>query len=375
MDQKQPKIALVFDWLTNFGGAERVLLAMHKIYPDAPIYTSVFEAEKMPQFAGMDIRTTYLQHLPKFLRQRHQLFPVFRASAFRRLDLSEYDIVISITTAEAKAVRVRPDAIHICYCNTPIRYYWSHYEEYRKEPGFGALNPLIRLLIPPFVALMRPIDLKTVKGVDYFISNSHEIKRRVEKYYHRDSEVIWPPVDTQRLQPSGPVQKDDYYLVVGRQTPYKRVDLAIQACNRLGKRLVVIGRGSEHGKLVKLAGPTVEFPAEVNDQQIVEYFQKARGFIFAPEEDFGITPIEAMSAGTPVIAFKKGGALDYVVEGKTGVFFEEQTVESLVEAIGRFEQMQFDQQELIEHTRQFAESEFARRITGFVAAHRQKPNL
>lgn len=373
MDGKQPKIALVFDWLTTFGGAERVLMAMHKIYPDAPIYTSVFVPERMPQFKGIDIRTTYLQHLPKFLRHRHQLFPVFRAHAFRRLDLSEFDVVISITTAEAKAVRVRPDAVHICYCNTPIRYYWSHYEEYKKEPGLGALNPLIRLVIPLFVKMMRPVDLASVKGVDYFISNSNEIKRRVEKYYHRDSTVIWPPVDTERLKPTGPVQKEDYYLIVGRQMPYKRVDLAIQACNQLGKRLVVIGRGSEHDKLVKMAGPTIEFPKDIDDQQIVDYFQKAKGFIFPPEEDFGITPIEAMSAGTPVIALKKGGALDYVVEGKTGVFFEEQTVESLTAAIRRFEQSRFDQEELVAHTRQFAESEFARRITEFVASHSHKP--
>lgn len=363
------KVALVYDWLTNMGGAERELLSFHKIFPDAPIFTSVFEPDRCPPFAQLDVRTTYLQHLPKFLRWRHQLFPVFRAYAFRTLDLSAYDIVISITNAEAKAVRVRDNAVHICYCHTPTRYYWSHYQEYKKRPGFGMLDPLIRLLIPPFVAWMRRLDLRAVQGVDYFIANSHEVQRRVKKYYRRDATVIYPPVEVDRFRPKESLAKEDFYLIVGRQVPYKRMDLAVRACTQLGKKLVVIGRGSEHEKLVKLAGPTIEFPHDVDDQAIVGYFQHAKGFIFPAEEDFGIVPVEAMAAGTPVIAFGKGGATETVVEGKTGTFFAEQTVNSLVEAIHRFETMSFSAASIQKHAQQFSEEQFIQNIHQYIQEH------
>lgn len=361
----KPKIALVADWLTNMGGAEHLFYSLHKAFPDADIYTSVFDAEACPIFKNLNVRTTYLQKLPRFLRNRHQLFPVLRARAFRQLDLNQYDIVISAASAEAKAIQVREGAVHICYCHTPIRYYWSHYEEYKKDPGFGWLDPLVKLVLPLFVRAMRKRDLESVKGVDYFIANSHEVQQRIKRYYHRDSIVIFPPVEVGRLQPKEVVKKDDYYLIVGRQIPYKRIDLAIQACNQLRRKLIVIGNGSQYEELVRIAGPTIEFKTHVDDQEIVQYFQKAKGFIFPALEDFGIVPVEAMSAGTPVIAYKKGGALDYVVDEKTGVFFDQQTKGSLLEAIKKFEQTAFDQVAIIKHAQQFSEARFIQEIRQF----------
>lgn len=364
---KQPKIALVCDWLTNMGGAEHLLLTLHKAFPDAPIYTSVFEPEGCPLFQELDIRTTYLQRLPRFLRRRHQLFPVPRAYAFRSLDLSEYDVVISSASAEAKSIRVRPGAVHICYCHTPTRYYWSHYDEYARSPGFGLLNPLVRLLLPRFVDWMRKLDLQAAKGVSYFIANSHEVQARIKQYYRRDATVIFPPVNTELFKPAQPVKKEEYYLLVGRQIAYKRFDLAIEACNQLKRRLIIIGNGSEHQKLVKLAGPTIEFLTNVSDIEKVTYLQRARAFIFPALEDFGIAPVEAMAAGTPVIAYNRGGSLDSVKPGVSGMFFDRQTPESLMAAIEIFEKTTFPSEAIIAYADAFDESVFITRIQAFVS--------
>lgn len=359
-----PKVAIVHDWLTNMGGAEKTVLSLAKAFPDAPIYTSVFDPEHCPAFKHLDVRTTPLQNLPKFLRNKHQLFSILRPYAFHQLDLSEFDVVISSASAEAKHANA-PNGTHICYCHTPTRYYWSHYEEYRKSPGFGALNPLVKLVLPKFVKKMRQLDLQAAKKVDYFLANSNEVKSRITTYYQRDAEVVFPPVATARFAPKKNLKKQDYYLIVGRQIPYKRFDLAIQACTKLHKKLIVIGQGSEHEHLKKMAGPTIEFKQINDDQKIVEYFQKAKAFIFPAHEDFGIVPIEAMSAGTPVIAYKNGGALDYVTE-KTGVFFEEQTTESLLKAIDKFETMQFNNKEISDYAEAFSEARFIKQVQDFV---------
>lgn len=338
MKRSAPKIAIVCDWLTNMGGAERVVLALHEAFPDAPIYTSVFDPAGCPAFAKLDVRTTWLQRLPAGLRNRHQLWPVLRSFAFKRLDLSQYDIVISSASAEAKAVRVRAGAKHICYCHTPTRYYWSHYQQYQRDPGFGRLNPLVRRLLPLFVGWMRRRDLAAVRGVDLFIANSREVQARIKQYYQRDSVIVFPPVDVAHFRPAQPVKKQPYYLMLGRQIPYKRFDLAIAACNQLGRRLVIIGNGSEHAKLRALAGPTIEFLTDVDDTAKVGYLQQAQAFLFPGREDFGISPVEALAAGTPVIAYAAGGALDYVIEGKNGILFGQQTAADLAAAVERFEQ-------------------------------------
>ena len=364
-----PKVAIVCDWLTNMGGAERVVLALHKAFPDAPIYTSVFTPETMPAFSGLDIRTTNLQKLPGKLRGKHQLFPLQRAHAFRKLDLSEYDIIISSASAEAKAVIKRPDAVHICYCHTPTRYYWSHYKQYLASPGLGPLNPLARVALPALVNVMRKIDLRAVAGVDYFIANSSAVAERISKYYDHDSTVIHPPVDMSRFRHLDITGKRKGFVVVGRQVPYKRFDLAVEACSKLGLPLTLYGTGPDYKRLKSLAGPTVRFVQGASDKQIATALTKAAGYIFPQEEDLGITQLEPLAAGCPVIAFAKGGALDIVVDGKTGIFFNEQTVESLTAALQRFGSMKFVPKVLQSYAEQFSEERFVTEIKEFVASH------
>jgi len=361
-----PKVAIVADWLTNMGGAEPLILELHKLYPNAPIYTSVYNKEAMPAFKDCDVRTTYLQKwLPEFIRYKHQLWPVFRAKAFRKLDLSEYDIIISSASAEAKAIKKRPDAVHICYCHTPIRYYWSHYEEFKKEFNFGPLTFLIRPFIPFFVKRMRKLDLESVKGVDYFIANSTITQSRIKQYYNRPSTIVYPPVDVERFTP--PVRSERAGFVVwGRHVPYKRFDIAIEACNRLGVPLTVIGSGPDTERLKKLAGPTITFTGRISDDELNEVAWHSKAFLFPNEEDFGISAAESLAAGTPVIAYAKGGALDIVQDGETGILFEHQTVDSLVEAMKRFEQYSFLPATLHRKSKRFAKGLFATKIQKIV---------
>jgi glycosyltransferase involved in cell wall biosynthesis len=369
MSHTSPKVAIVCDWLTNMGGAERTVLALHTAFPDAPIYTSVFTPQTMPAFGGLDIRTTYLQKLPRTLRGRHQLFPLQRNQAFRKLDMRAYDVIISASSAEAKAVIKRPDAVHICYCHTPTRYYWSHYKEYLASPGFGALNPAIRIALPALVKFMRKKDLQAVAGVDYFIANSSAVAERIKKYYKRDSTVIFPPVDMARFRSLDITGKREGLIALGRQVPYKRYDIAVEACNQLKLPLTLYGTGPDHKRLVQMAGPTIRFVEGANDKQVAKALTKAQGYIFAQEEDFGIVQVEAIAAGCPVIAYKKGGALDVVVAGKTGIFFAEQTAKSLVAALKKFDTLDFDPKKLQAHAEEFSEERFVEEVKAFVTAH------
>lgn len=337
-----PKIAIVHDWLTVSGGAEVVVAELHKLFPKAPIYTSVYNPAAFSGLTGVDIRTTYLQEkLPAMLRYKHVLWPTLRAKAFRKLDLSEFDIIISSSSAEAKAVRkTRSNQVHIAYIHTPIRYYWSHYEEFRREFKFGIFTPFIRPVIPYFVKKMRKLDLESIKDIDVLIANSAVTQERIKKYYKRPSTVIHPPVDTERFTPS-PKGDRQGYILWGRHVPYKRFDIAIEACNQLGASLTIIGSGPDTARLKKLAGPTIQFVGRVSDKELVRRAQSAKGFLFPNEEDFGISAVESLAAGTPVIAYAAGGALDIVQDGETGVLFNHQTVESLVAAMKRFETLSF----------------------------------
>ncbi len=354
-----PKIAIVHDWLTTMGGAEMFLLELHKLFPNAPIYTSVYNPTAMPAFKGVDIRTTYLQHkLPKSLRYKHILWPTLRPKAFRTLDLSEFDIIISSSSAEAKAVRkTRPGQKHIAYIHTPIRYYWSHYEEFRKEFTFTPFTPFIRPFIPFFVKRMRKLDLQSVEDIDVFIANSTVTQARIKKYYKKRSIVIHPPVDVERFTPP-PSGERHGYVMWGRHVPYKRFDLAIEACNRLGADLVIAGAGPDTARLKKLAGPTIKFVGRVSDAELEKLARSARGFLFPNEEDFGISAVEALAAGTPVIAYAAGGVLDIVEDGETGVLFQKQTIESMAAAIIRFETLSFRPATLHRKAKRFDKSLF-----------------
>jgi glycosyltransferase involved in cell wall biosynthesis len=362
-----PKIAIVHDWLTIMGGAETVVLELHKLFPKAPIYTSVYNPAAVPAFKGADIRTTYLQErLPKFLRYKHILWPVLRAKAFRQLDLSEFDIILSSSSAEAKAVRkTRPGQIHIAYIHTPIRYYWSHYEEFKKEFKFGLLTPFIRPFIPFFVKRMKKKDVASIEGIDILIANSTVTQQRIKKYYKRPSTVIHPPVDVERFTPP-PKGERHGYILWGRHVPYKRFDLAIQACNQLGVELQVIGSGPDTERLKKMAGPTIHFLGRISDNGLTKRAQAAQGFLFPNEEDFGMSAVEALAAGTPVIAYAKGGALDIVQDGETGVLFKRQTVEDLVAAIKRIESMKFLPATLHRKAKRFDKRLFATKIQKIV---------
>ena len=322
------------------GGAEPLVLEIHKLFPHAPIYTSVYDAEKMPAFAHIDVRTTSLQaKLPAKLRYKHVLWPTLRAKAFRKLDLSEFDIIISSSSAEAKSVRkTRPGQVHIAYIHTPPRYYFSHYEEFRREFNFGPLTPFIRPFIPHFVKKMRKLDIESTKDIDVFIANSTVTQERIKTYYNKPSTVVYPPVDVAKFTPP-PKGERAGYVIWGRHVPYKRFDLAIQAANELGALLTIAGTGPDTERLKSLAGPTVRFVGRVSDDELVRLAQSSEAFLFPNEEDFGIAAVEALAAGTPVIAYKKGGALDIVQEGETGLFFTEQTTASLVDALQRFEAM------------------------------------
>jgi glycosyltransferase involved in cell wall biosynthesis len=365
--RKALKVALVHDWLTNMGGAEPLVLEIHKLFPKAPIYTSVYDDEKMQAFKDIDVRTTKLQEsLPKKLRYKHVLWPVFRAQAFRELDLSEFDVIISSSSAEAKAVRkTRPGQVHIAYIHTPPRYYWSHYEEFRKEFSFGALTPFIRPFIPAFVKAMRKRDLESVKDIDVFVANSTVTQERIKKYYDKPSTVIYPPVEVSRFTPP-PKGERHGYVIWGRHVPYKRFDLAIEAANRLGAQLTIAGTGPDTDRLKSLAGPTIKFVGRISDEALVKLAQTSKAFLFPNEEDFGISAAEALAAGTPVIAYKKGGALDIVQDGETGVFFEKQTVDSLVDAMKRFETMTFLPATLHRKAKRFDKGLFATKIRKIV---------
>ena len=361
---KQPKIAIVCDWLTDMGGAERVILAMHEAFPDAPIYTSVYEPAKLPLFHGLDIRTTKLQKWPRALRRLHKFFPMLRVRAFQELDLSEFDIILSSSSAEAKQVRkTRDDQVHICYCHTPIRYYWSHYDQYKRDPGFGKLNWLVRLTMPFLVPPLKRADYAAAQNVDVFIANSTEVQKRIQKYYDKPSVVVHPPVDAERFtKVSKPLAKRSGYIALGRQVPYKRIDLAVAACTSLKLPLTVIGNGSEHDKIVAMAGPTVEFVTNATDEAVAAYLGSARGFIFPTEEDFGIVQVEALAAGTPVIAYASGGSEDIVKDGEGGITFDSQDHVSLQNALMKAEQTSFEPAKLQRVAKRFHKSLFITKL-------------
>ena len=359
------KIAIVCDWLVGIGGAERVTYELHKLFPDAPIYTSQFNPDKISWFSEADIRTGWLNKLPGALKK---FLPVLRAWYFSHLDLSQYDVVISASGAEAKYVKTGESTIHVAYIHSPTHYYWIRYDEYLSHPGFPkGLNWLahlgLRLLINP----MRRWDFHAAQKPNYLIANSTHIQAMIKKYYKRDSTVIFPPVEVERFKlPPSPLLRHGF-VVAGRQTPYKRIDLAVAACSELNVPLVVIGTGPEHRKLERMAGRSVIFLSNVNDSEIVHYFQTATALLFPTNiEDFGVTGVEAMAAGTPVIAYRKGGPEDYVVPGKTGLFFDKQDVKSLIRVIESFEPSEYDSQKIAEAAQRFSVVKFKHNILDFI---------
>ncbi|HUD06347.1 MAG TPA: glycosyltransferase [Candidatus Saccharimonadales bacterium] len=357
-------VAIVCDWLTSIGGAERVVFALHQMFPTAPIYTSQYNPKAINWSSNADVRMSgFLQRLPVVLRK---FLPAFRAWYFSHLDLSSYDLVISSSGAEAKSVRTGPLTIHVCYCHAPTHYYWMRYESYIKNPGFQKFDWLakfgLRLLVKP----MRRWDKKVAQRPDYMIANSSFTRSEIKKYYGRDSVIIHPPIDIDRFSPK--VEKKRFgFLVVGRQTPYKRIDLAVLACTQLNLPLTVVGDGPENHALHNLAGPTVKFVSGADDERVAEHMQSAEALIFPTDrEDFGITPVEALAAGTPVIAYGGGGVLDYLVDGKTGSLFQDLSVASLANCLETFNPGLFKVQDLKDTAAKFSAQKFEKRMSDFV---------
>lgn len=354
------KVAIVHEWLSVYGGSERVVEEIHELFPEAPIYTLVYDEGNMPErFKKYDIRTTFVQKFP-FAKKKYPNYLPLMPRAFEALDLTEYDLVISSSTACAKGVITRSDAIHICYCHTPMRYAWEFYYEYTRD-----MSKFKHFIVAFFMHKIRIWDRLAADRVDYFIANSNYIKGRIAKYYRRPSEVIFPPVNT-HLYHIG--RKNETYLMVSRMVPYKRVDLAIEAFNQLGLPLIIIGGGSEEKKLRSMAKDNIRFLGRLSDEEIAEYYAQSKGFIFPGEEDFGITPIEAQASGTPVIAYGRGGTLDTVVDGKSGILFMEQTVEALVQAIQRFEKdgVSWNAEQIKANSEQFSVQNFKDKLKAYI---------
>ena len=358
------RIALVHDDLTQRGGAERVVVAMHKIWPDAPIFTSVYDSSgTFSEFANMDVRTSFMQNLPGAANARfNKLYLTLYPRAMESLDLRGFDVVLSHGTRFAHGVLTNPETCHIHYCHTPARFAWR-YQEYIEEGNFGRLS---RTVLPPVIHRLRKWDQLAANRVDYFFGNSRNIVRRIRKFYRRPADVLYPPVDTDRFF-TVPEPTNDFLLCVSRLLPYKKVDLAVEACNKLGVRLKVVGTGPDFERLKKMAGPTVEVLGRVPDGQVETLFANCSAFLFPGEEDFGIAPVEAMAAGRPAIAFAAGGALETVVDGETGLFFSEPTADSLAEAIRRLDGRTWDAEALQAHARRFDTSMFEERLQKLVA--------
>ena len=354
------KTALVHDWLNQIGGAEDVLENLVALYPEAPLYTSLYAPQVMPDhWREWDIRTAFIDRLPLARRKQQLYFPLYPV-AFEQFDFREYELVLSNKSGFCHGIITGPETLHICYCLTPTRYVWR-YHQYAEQENLGCLT---RSLLVPFLAWLRQWDRLAADRVDHFIAISQEVRRRIGKIYRREATIIYPPVDTGRFEPSNRV--DDYYVIVGRLVPYRRIDLLIEAFNKMGRRLLIAGNGRDRQRLEAMAGPTVEFLGYVPDADLPDLLARARAFVFPGEEDFGIAPIQAMAAGRPVIAYAGGGALDTVIPGETGWLFAEQSVAAIIEAVETADPNNLSPARIRQHAEQFDTAVFRRKISRFI---------
>ncbi len=354
------RVAIIHDYLNQYGGAERVLEVIHELFPHAPIYTSIYDPAAMPAtYRSWDIRTSWLQRLPGWRRYFRNLFPLY-PSAFEAFDLSGYDLIVSSSSAYAKGVIPASSAIHVCYCHTPMRFAWRT-ADYLAREGIGGIKGQVLALVLPW---LRVWDVTTAVRVDAFVANSHEVAARIQRYYGRDAVVIPPPVIMPVYEQAEP---ENFYLTGGRLVPYKRVDLAVRACTALGIPLVVFGDGRARPELEAIAGPTVRFVGRVDEARLRDLYRRCRAYITAADEDAGIQPVEAMAAGRPVIAYAAGGALETVVEGVTGRFFAEQSVASLQAVLARAAGDVWDAQAIRTHAEQWSYERFRARLADAIA--------
>jgi glycosyltransferase involved in cell wall biosynthesis len=353
------KVALVHDWMNQVGGAEDVLEAMVGLYPQAPIYTSLYAADRMPDhWQAWDIRTSFIDKMP-FARRRQQLYFPLYPNAFEQFDFRHYDLLLSNKSGFCHGVISGPETLHICYCLTPTRYVWR-YHQYAEQEN---LSRPTRWLLQPFLTLLRQWDRLAADRVDHFIAISEVVRRRIAKIYRRDSAIIYPPVETGRFEPAS--RQDDYYLIVGRLVPYRRIDLLIEAFNKMGKPLVIAGSGRDRSRLEAMSGPTITFLGHVPDDELPDLMARCQAFMFPGEEDFGIAPLQAMAAGRPVIAYAAGGALETVVPG-TGRLFAEQSVTAMIQSVEEFDPSGVSPAFIRAHAEQYDTRVFKQRIHNFI---------
>lgn len=355
------KVALVYDRVNKWGGAERVLLAFKKIFPNAHLFTSVADFNKAawgPQNFNR-IKTTFLQKIP-LAKSHHDFFASLMPIAFESLSFDDYDLVISVTSEAAKGIITKPGTRHICFCLTPTRYLWSGYDFYFR-------NPILRNLSVPFVSYLKTWDKIASQRPDSYIAISKEVQKRIKKYYGRDSKVIYPPVTIQSSKFNvQSEQRGNYFLVVSRLVPYKRVDIAIKACNKLKLPLVIVGEGSQSLYLRLISGPTIKFAGKLTDDKLSSYYKNCRALIYPGEEDFGLSMVEAQSMGAPVVALKAGGALEIVKEGQTGEFFSEQTPQSLGSVLSKWDDKRYNRFLISESSQKFSFNNFKTEILNTV---------
>lgn len=346
------RVALVHDYLNQYGGAERVLERMHEMFPSSPVYTSIFDPAAMPpSYQMMDIRTSFMQRLPGVM-QRHQSYLPFYPLVFENFDLGGYDVVVSNSSAWAKSVITEPDTLHVCYCLTPMRWAWRYHDYVNRE----RLGRLARIALPPVMNYLRVWDAASATRVDAFVAISRAVAARIGKFYRREATIIYPPVDTEAFQPRG--EPEDFFLVASRLIPYKRVDLVVDAFNTLGLRLKVVGDGRDRAALQARARGNIEFLGRVTDAELHDLYARCRAFVFPGEEDFGIAPVEAQACGRPVVAFAAGGALDTVVDGETGTYFREQTAEALAEAVRQIDRHDWNSDRIRANAERFSAATF-----------------
>ncbi len=362
------KVALVHDWLNGMRGGEKVLEVFCGLFPKSDIFTLLYEPGQLsPEIEKHSIRTSFIDELPFKKTKYRNYLPLF-PTAIELFNLKGYDLILSTSHSVAKGVITPPDTLHISYVHTPMRYVWDMYHEYFSGERLGFLS---KRLIPLFANYLRMWDAISSSRVDWFIANSGHVAGRIRKFYGRDSVVIHPPVDTSVF--SIVEQQDDYYLIVSALVPYKKVDLAVEAFNRMQKKLLVIGEGPERERLEKMAGPTIEFKDWQPHEKLAGYYQRCRALIFPGEEDFGIVPVEAMACGRPVIAYGRGGALETIISNensaekkKTGLFFRKQEVGDLIEAVGSSEKMEWDSAFIAAHAQNFDREIFKSKIEEFI---------
>ncbi|MCB9126298.1 MAG: glycosyltransferase [Ardenticatenales bacterium] len=355
------KVALVHDWLNQIGGAESVLIALKELFPEAPVYTSIYDPTAMPAvMQRWEIRTSAMDRIPR-IHQHHQAALPLYPFVWEQFDFSGFDLVLSNKSGFCHGIITPPETLHLCYCLTPTRYLWNT-DSYLARENVGRLR---RTLLPPLLTALRLWDHAAAQRVDGYAAISRAVQDRIENFYQQESTIIYPPVATERFAAG---EREAFFFIVSRLIPYKRIDLAVAAFNQLGLPLVIAGEGRDRAALEAAAGPNVRFLGKVSDDEVADWMGRARAFIFPGEEDFGITPVEAAAAGTPVIAFGRGGARDTVIEGETGLFFDEPTADSLADAVRRFESSSFDRVQMQRHAQRFDTAQFKAQITAWVEA-------